>query len=138
MRARLALLLIALLPGLGLAGVGGMRVCLAALVGGADCCPPQPEAGDCCACPESAASGPLAPQGLCGAEDDRCTLCCVELEGSEPIAEGASRGHGQVALAPVPMETAPFVALDAARAGPIPPRAPRPPPDAATNLPLRI
>lgn len=136
MRFRLALLMLALLPGLGLAGVGGLRVCLSVVLGGVDCCTPVAEGvASCCGedAPQSDAPSPLgAPQG-------DCTWCCVELEENAPIDDGAPRvEHPPLVLA---LDTVQIEIVDSAirvarRSFDV--GAPRPPPGARANLPLRI
>jgi hypothetical protein len=131
MRARIGLLLILVLPGLCLAGVGGLRVCLSSMLGGVDCCAPQPGEPSCCSSGQEEPAPPQAP-------GDDCSWCCVDLDGNAPFDEGATRTHAQPLLAaleklPVASLVLGVVGRPLAWAG-----APRPPPGASANLPLRI
>ena len=131
-RSGVLLLLLALLPGLGLAQGASLRVCLAALVGGGDCCTPAEDAASCCS------RDPAAPGERARASSESCSLCCVELSDEGAVARTAPRAELDLAHA-LPVTPLLLRAFPAPVVSGAPPPAPLPrPPDLARNLPLRI
>lgn len=121
--------LVALLPGIALAGVGGLRICLSALAGLGDCCEPSADAPSCCSDSPAPTEAPA---------DEDCAWCCVELEQGAPIAEGSARDGSPILLALQGLALGIAPERSDARLRATRPRAARPPPDGRFNLPLRV
>lgn len=125
-------LLLALLPGIALAGVGGLRICLSAAIGLGDCCEPSADGPDCC-------SDMPAPSELPGpAPGDDCAWCCVEFDPSAPIVDESGRGPLQPLLAEWGSTPRPEFRRGPTLAHVAGVHAARPPPEGRFNQPLRI
>lgn len=136
-RRLLIAVLVALLPGIALAGVGGLRICLSALAGLGDCCEPSADAPSCCSKSTVHSEAPAEMPAEAPGEDD-CAWCCVELEQGAPIADASARDGAPIVLALQGLAVGIAPDRSAARPHATRPRSARPPPDGGFNLPLRI
>ena len=132
MRLRLLSLLLALLPGLTVAGVADMRVCLYALTGAGGCCiSAESEQEGCCVRAQPAGVLLQPPQGT-------CEFCCVEVAGEPVAVQGIAP---QAELPPLALSTLALPAWSAPASAPrtqLLPESPPPRPGVAAKLPLRI